>query len=171
MKLCDFGNSCFVPEANQTLFDSCQDIDKYDENTCFKVIPPLIKINPGVPRYKDSQILHNGVARGTLAYTAPEIILNDSYSFQADIYSFGIVLYFLLSGLDPFARAKSNIYIIIGIKKGFFDSGLQECWSGKFLSGEVVCSEIIQFITSMLDLNSLNRPFAHQLIEKLNILK
>jgi serine/threonine protein kinase len=171
LKLCDFGNSCFVPEANQTLFDYAQDIEKYDESTCFKVVPPLVHINPGNPTYKDSQILHNGAARGTLPYTAPELIQNQSYSFQADIYSFGIVLYFLLSGLDPFARAKSNIYVIIGIRRGFFESGLQEYWDERFLSGEDVCPEIIHLIHTMLDLNPLNRPFANQIKGILDALK
>lgn len=171
LKLCDFGNSCFVPEAGQTLFDKAQDVQKYDENTCFKVITPLIRIDPGTPRYKDSQTLYDGAARGTLAYTAPELLQNHSYSFQADIYSFGIVLFFLLSGLDPFARSKSNIYMIIGIKRGFFESGMQEYWDEKFLSGEQVCPEIRELVCKMLDLNPVNRPFAHQIIDTLNLLK
>ena len=171
LKLCDFGNSCFVPEANQTLFDNAQDIDKYCENTCFEVVPPLIRINPGFPKYNESQILHDGAARGTLAYTAPELIQNQSYSFQADIYSFGIVLYFLLSGLDPFARSKSNIYMIMGIKRGFFDSGMQEYWDETFLSGEKVCAEINQLIQRMLHLDPVNRPLANQIIDILNALK
>ena len=165
MKLCDFGNSCFVPEANQTLFENCQDLEKYDSYTVFKVIPPLVRIEPGSPRFKDSQTLYNGSARGTLAYTAPEMILNESYSFQSDIYSFGIVLYFLISGLEPFALSRSNIYIIIGIKRGFFDSGMQGYWDGKYLSGEQVLPEINQLLYKMLDLNPINRPFAHQIID------
>ena len=106
-----------------------------------------------------------------MAYTAPELIQNQSYSFQADIYSFGILLYFLLSGLDPFARSKSNIYMIIGIKRGFFESGLQEYWDEKFLSGEEVCSEIIHLIHIMLDLDPLNRPLTKEITDILNALK
>ena len=102
-----------------------------------------------------------------MAYSAPELLSNQSYSFQVDIYSFGIVSYFLASGLEPFARSKSNIYIIMGIKKGFFESGMQDYWDGKFVSGEQVSLDIMQLLHRMLDLNQHNRPFAHEVLEEL----
>jgi len=39
---------------------------------------------------------------GTLAYMAPEVALNQPYSEKVDIYSFGMILWQMLSGEVPF---------------------------------------------------------------------
>lgn len=44
---------------------------------------------------------------GTLGYVAPEVLGNDGYSFEVDIWSIGIVLYLMLRGLLPF-ESKDN---------------------------------------------------------------
>ncbi len=41
--------------------------------------------------------------RGTLAYTAPEVLLQDSYDHRADLYSLGMTLYELATGMLPSA--------------------------------------------------------------------
>ncbi|HEV2843877.1 MAG TPA: sigma 54-interacting transcriptional regulator, partial [Thermoanaerobaculia bacterium] len=41
--------------------------------------------------------------RGTLAYTAPEVILQDSYDHRADLYSLGMTLFELATGVLPSA--------------------------------------------------------------------
>ncbi|HKV11077.1 MAG TPA: sigma 54-interacting transcriptional regulator [Thermoanaerobaculia bacterium] len=41
--------------------------------------------------------------RGTLAYTAPEVLLQDSYDHRADLYSLGMTLYELATGVLPSA--------------------------------------------------------------------
>jgi Nif-specific regulatory protein len=41
--------------------------------------------------------------RGTLAYTAPEVLLQDSYDHRADLYSLGITLFELATGFLPSA--------------------------------------------------------------------
>jgi serine/threonine protein kinase len=40
---------------------------------------------------------------GTLIYMAPEVALNKPYSEKVDIYSFGVILWQLASGVAPFA--------------------------------------------------------------------
>ena len=41
--------------------------------------------------------------RGTLAYTAPEVLLQDSYDHRADLYSLGLTLFELATGVLPSA--------------------------------------------------------------------
>ena len=41
--------------------------------------------------------------RGTLAYTAPEVLLQDSYDHRADLYSLGMTLFELATGVLPSA--------------------------------------------------------------------
>jgi serine/threonine protein kinase len=49
-----------------------------------------------------------GIA-GTLTYIAPEVINNMGYSFPADIWSVGCIIYTLLNGIPPFFYGK-DIY-------------------------------------------------------------
>jgi len=39
---------------------------------------------------------------GTILYTAPEILLRKTFTFSADVHSFGLVLYELFTGVRPF---------------------------------------------------------------------
>jgi len=39
---------------------------------------------------------------GTLAYVAPEVLLQKPYSFEGDLWSLGIIIYVMLSGMLPF---------------------------------------------------------------------
>ena len=62
-------------------------------------------------------------AYGSLCYSAPEIHLEIFYNHKIDIWSFGIVLYFLLSGFFPFDDYNNCydniIYQIINKKVSF----------------------------------------------------
>ena len=39
---------------------------------------------------------------GTLAYMAPEVLLKMAYNHSADIWSFGVTIFELLTGKHPF---------------------------------------------------------------------
>ena len=39
---------------------------------------------------------------GTLGYVAPEVLKKDPYSFSCDLWSFGCIIYAMLSGCLPF---------------------------------------------------------------------
>jgi hypothetical protein len=48
-------------------------------------------------------------AYGTLSYAAPEIILKKDYNNKVDIWSLGIIMYFLISGYLPFHNKNNNL--------------------------------------------------------------
>ena len=51
---------------------------------------------------RNSQKAHS--ARGTPEYLAPEIIKNEGYAFTADWWAVGIIAYYLMFGVSPFAN-------------------------------------------------------------------
>lgn len=157
IRISDFGNACYVPEAKSPQSPD-SDITLSPESVC---------LEPGVPSYSNSQSLEDGIGRGTLAYTAPELVHNRPYTFSVDVYSLGVTLYSLISGLDPFTNAKTNIQIIMGIKRGFFASGMQPEWNGRYLNGEHMDPKIMDLIQTMVELEPSSRPTARRVLEVL----
>jgi serine/threonine protein kinase len=86
---------------------------------------------------------------GVLPYIAPEILRGQIYTKTADIYSFGIVMYEIISGLPPYHDIShdKNLAIIIC-------QGLRPRFKIK------VPQIIIHLIKRCLDANPLNRPTA-----------
>ena len=46
---------------------------------------------------------------GTKGYIAPEILERQPYSFPTDIWSFGVMLYALVAGHNPFPHLKEKL--------------------------------------------------------------
>ena len=46
---------------------------------------------------------------GTLSYVAPEVLMREPYNKEIDIWSLGIILYFMLCGHFPFQGNKETI--------------------------------------------------------------
>ncbi|EXX63319.1 kinase-like domain-containing protein [Rhizophagus irregularis DAOM 181602=DAOM 197198] len=55
---------------------------------------------------------------GVLPYTAPEILLGQIYTKAADIYSFGIIMYEVISGLPPYHDLIHDEYLATKICLG-----------------------------------------------------
>jgi len=49
--------------------------------------------------FKETDIIKNPI--GTIGYIAPEILLNNNYSYKSEVYNIGVISYFLLTGYMP----------------------------------------------------------------------
>ncbi|GBB84108.1 hypothetical protein RclHR1_10740007 [Rhizophagus clarus] len=95
---------------------------------------------------------------GGLPYIAPEILSRRNYYTKAaDIYSFGIIMYEVISGLPPYHDVSHDNYLAIKICHGLrprFDFKVPQL--------------IVYLIKSCLDANPLNRPTAKEIYEILD---
>lgn len=58
--------------------------------------------------FERGQLLHTRC--GTIGYTAPEIVLGESYSPKVDLWAVGVVTYILLSGIAPFFGHEHQVF-------------------------------------------------------------
>ncbi|KAL2915369.1 hypothetical protein HK105_204985 [Polyrhizophydium stewartii] len=146
---------------------------------------PGSAVTPGSPVSPQSQSLTNGLGRGTLAYSAPDLLASNevAYSFPVDMYSLGVTLYALISGHEPFGLARSSVHMMVGIQRGFFASGMQVMGSAsvaaggggivgdprdgvwRFLSGEPVPDELVQLVMRLVERDPADRPTAEQVVQ------
>ncbi|CAB4446052.1 unnamed protein product [Rhizophagus irregularis] len=91
---------------------------------------------------------------GVLPYIAPEILRGQNYTKAGDIYSFGIIMYEVISGLPPYHDLKHDNNLAIKICKG-----LRPRFNIK------VTQLIVHLIKRCLDANPLNRPIAKEIID------
>src|SRR6266542_2133559 len=77
---------------------------------------------------------------GVLSYMAPEILRGKEYTTASDIYSFGMIMWELMTGRMPFWDQKNDVEFIIKICKDFrppiitnapkgYVELMQECWN------------------------------------------
>jgi serine/threonine protein kinase len=55
---------------------------------------------------------------GVMPYVAPEVLKGGSYAQAADIYSFGMIMYFIATGRQPFANCAHDQYLALRICNG-----------------------------------------------------
>src|SRR6266536_3255506 len=55
---------------------------------------------------------------GVLPYVAPEVLRRKPYTQAADIYSFGMVMYFTATGKQPFSNCAHDHYLALNICNG-----------------------------------------------------
>jgi serine/threonine protein kinase len=89
---------------------------------------------------------------GVLPYIAPEILRGQNYTKAADIYSFGMIMYEVISGLPPYSDLGHNNDLAIKICQG-----LRPRFNIK------VPQLIIHLIKRCLDANPLERPIAKEI--------
>ena len=179
VKLADFGNALFVPAF------SPQEINFHTANSQSPSKPPSNieaqlqqelkkKITTGIsestsgefPKSESSYSdfsLTDGIGKGTQSYSAAEMMnKSGTYSFPVDVYSLGVTLYAVLSGEDPFCHVRSSVEMLIGIKKGFFESGMNiENWT--FGDGQKASESVIKLIHRCVARDEKERPTASEL--------
>src|SRR6266496_5374700 len=94
----------------------------------------------------------NNKIYGVLPYIAPEILRGQNYTKASDIYSFGIIMYEVISGLPPYHDVSHDINLAIKICQG-----LRPKLNIK------VPQLIVHLIKRCLDANPLNRPTAKEI--------
>ncbi|EXX62733.1 Cmk2p [Rhizophagus irregularis DAOM 197198w] len=55
---------------------------------------------------------------GVISYLAPEVIRNEAYTQAADVYSFGMIMYFTATGKQPFIHCAHDHHLILDIFDG-----------------------------------------------------
>jgi serine/threonine protein kinase len=96
--------------------------------------------------------INNNSIYGVLPYVAPEILRGQNYTKAADIYSFGIIMYEVISGLPPYHDVSHDRCLALKICLG-----LRPRFNIK------VPQLIVHSIKRCLDTNPLNRPTADEI--------
>ncbi|EXX67459.1 Tpk1p [Rhizophagus irregularis DAOM 197198w] len=87
---------------------------------------------------------------GVLPYIAPEVLRGQNYNKAADIYSFGIIMYEVISGLPPYHDVSHDKNLAIKICQGLRPR----------FSNIKVPQLIVNLVKRCLDANPINRPEA-----------
>lgn len=94
---------------------------------------------------------------GTPGYVAPEILRREPFHTAVDIWSLGVTLYIVLSGLPPFDDNDSDLRVIYGkCKSGEYDFK-HEYWNN-------VSSGAKTFIRQMMEMDPETRVTAEQVV-------
>ncbi|POG78620.1 kinase-like domain-containing protein [Rhizophagus irregularis DAOM 181602=DAOM 197198] len=68
-----------------------------------------------------------------MPYVAPEVLKGKPYTQEADIYSFGMIMYFVATGRQPFSNCVHDHYLVLdicreGIRPEISESEAQKCY-------------------------------------------
>ncbi|KAF9417355.1 hypothetical protein BGZ76_004539, partial [Entomortierella beljakovae] len=112
----------------------------------------------GLSRYLNHASSNNGV-RGVVPYISPERLKNNPFDRSSDIYSLGVIMWELTSGLPPFSRDGEHFLLPYEIIKGRRETPVPgtpepysdlyiQCWNGE----------------------PLQRPAVREIVRKLNLM-
>ncbi|CAB5363440.1 unnamed protein product [Rhizophagus irregularis] len=95
---------------------------------------------------------------GVMPYVAPEVLKGKPYTQAADIYSFGMIMYFVATGRQPFSNCAHDHYLVLdicreGIRPEISESEapkcyidlMKRCWDSN-LDNRPNAAEVVKFI-------------------------
>jgi len=94
-------------------------LSDYDVNDSYDNLNVKI-IDFGLSKFIRSSDKINSELSGTIYYLAPETLLDRYYDFPVDVWSFGVLLYTIITGEMPF-EGKNDIEVRKNIVKGHID--------------------------------------------------
>ena len=130
--------------------------DLKPENILFDSTTSRIKITDLGLAIGQEQINFDELPAGTLYYLAPEILQGSKFDHRADIYSLGILFYYILNGKLPFDTDEP-----VEILKWHL--------SPRHIDFSNIPEEVQKLLNSMLEPDPSHRP--QNLVEVMNLLK
>ena len=100
---------------------------------------------------------------GTPWYMAPEVILNQPYSYAADIWSFGCLCFELFCGKKPYDCYEGIMAMFLTVKHGFPIDYAGEMIKKMFYSSQN--ASILDFLKQCCSKKPENRPKAEELLK------
>src|SRR5204863_5645073 len=107
---------------------------------------------------------------GVMPYMAPEVLRGEPYTQAADIYSFGMIMYFVATGRQPFSDCAHDELLALNICKGIrpkiheteapncYIDLMKNCWNSN-PKNRPSATEIEKLIYSFSFDNKINRQF------------
>ncbi|MCK4981186.1 MAG: protein kinase, partial [Candidatus Delongbacteria bacterium] len=109
----------------------------------------------------------SGKVRGTLVYIAPEIMMKKDVDYRADLYSLGMVIYYIFSGKLPFEDCKTVKEIVtkkleesfrneeqfISIKENFVKNLIKDLCSARKEERIHSAQQLILYLETALEMN------------------
>lgn len=121
--------------------------------------PRVLVSDFGEAQFDGESLMRSG-GTGTLAYTAPEIVRGESWTTAADIFSLGLILYFLThEGSLPYRENDANFEALRGEISNY--PGYQR--------KKVLTSELETVLAQLLAPNPEDRPSCSDLIAMMQV--
>jgi len=113
---------------------------------------------------------------GSVRYMAPEVFLNQPYGYSSDVYSFGIMLWEMLSKFKPFAGYSKNMISTLVVSQGgrppvdklwgaSVNAFLSSCWNSD-LNKRPTSSEAFSILKSEVTRITGKTDFSHSKVEQ-----
>ena len=97
---------------------------------------------------------------GTLLFTAPEILLSNEYNVKVDVWSVGVLAFYLLFGTLPFSVNDKDLHDEIAIKI----ISKEMCFPYRRIDRNQTDMRIRKFIVKALNKNSSERPYMNDIV-------
>ena len=119
----------------------------------------LARILEDAPSYSDKTYVMSGKT-GSLRYMAPEVVNKQPYNYKVDVYSFGIILWEILSGKKSFQGLSEEQFlssVVAGNKRPTMNKSwpnkiidlMEKCWDAD-MTRRPTFSKVIQILDDVL---------------------